>query len=129
MKYPLLALGFSGLLLGGCATGDARITRGYRLKAKHVIHCVGPVWHGGKHNEAELLASCYRESLLVADHLGADSIAFPAVSAGVYAWPAESAARIAIATVNDSDTAIAEIRFVLLDPEVLAAFQRVAAEE
>src|SRR5262245_43881870 len=78
--------------LGGCATGSAKITRGYRLPAKHVIHAVGPVWHGGSRDEDELLASCYRTALqLAADHrLG--SIAFPAISTGVYAFPADQAA-------------------------------------
>jgi len=85
--------------LGGCDTGSAKITRGYRLPAKHVIHAVGPVWNGGGHNEEELLASCYRTAL----NLGAEhrliSIAFPAISTGVYRFPADLAARIAVGTV------------------------------
>jgi O-acetyl-ADP-ribose deacetylase (regulator of RNase III) len=85
--------------LGGCATGSAKITRGYRLPAKHVIHAVGPVWNGGRANEDELLAGCYRTALaLAADHALA-SIAFPAISTGVYAFPADRAARIAVGTV------------------------------
>jgi len=85
--------------LRGCKTGAAKITRGYRLPAKHVIHAVGPVWHGGKSNEEELLASCYRTALgLAADH-GLASIAFPAISTGVYAFPADRAARIAVGTM------------------------------
>jgi O-acetyl-ADP-ribose deacetylase len=84
--------------LGGADTGDAKITRGYKLKAKHVIHTVGPVWNGGAANEQELLASCYRRSLaLAADH-GLGSIAFPAISTGVYRFPADLAARIAVGT-------------------------------
>src|SRR5213596_1665873 len=79
--------------LGGCATGDAKITRGYRLPARHVIHTVGPVWRGGGHGEAELLASCYRRSLEVARENGVRSIAFPAVSCGIYGYPIEEAAR------------------------------------
>lgn len=87
------------LTLGGCATGSAKITRGYRLPAKHVIHAVGPVWNGGRANEDDLLASCYRTALaLAADH-GLASIAFPAISTGVYAFPADRAARIAVGTV------------------------------
>src|SRR5690242_5275339 len=85
--------------LNGCATGSAKITRGYRLPAKHVIHAVGPVWNGGRANEDDLLASCYRTALaLAADH-GLVSIAFPAISTGVYAFPADRAARIAVGTV------------------------------
>jgi O-acetyl-ADP-ribose deacetylase (regulator of RNase III) len=85
--------------LGGCATGDAKITRGYRLKARHVIHAVGPVWHGGRSGEQELLASCYRRSLVLARVQGLASIAFPAISTGVYRFPADAAARIAVGTV------------------------------
>ena len=85
--------------LGGCDTGSAKITRGYRLKAKHVIHAVGPVWSGGHKNEQDLLASCYRTALtLAADHK-LSSIAFPAISTGIYRFPADLAARIAVGTV------------------------------
>lgn len=85
--------------IGGCPTGEARITRGYRLPARHVIHTVGPVWRGGGSGEDALLASCYRESLRLAAEHGLRSIAFPAISTGVYGFPAERAARIAVATV------------------------------
>jgi O-acetyl-ADP-ribose deacetylase (regulator of RNase III) len=85
--------------LGGCATGEAKITRGYRLPAKQVIHAVGPVWSGGGHGEEDLLASCYRTALELAATNGVASIAFPAISTGVYRFPAELAARIAIGTV------------------------------
>jgi O-acetyl-ADP-ribose deacetylase (regulator of RNase III) len=85
--------------LGGCATGSAKITRGYKLPAKHVIHAVGPVWSGGKNNEPELLASCYRTALNLAAKNGLHSIAFPAISTGVYRFPADLAARIAVGTV------------------------------
>ena len=85
--------------LGGCETGDAKITRGYRLKARHVIHAVGPVWSGGGKNEEALLASCYRTALdLMADNR-LTSVAFPAISTGVYRFPADLAARIAVGTV------------------------------
>jgi O-acetyl-ADP-ribose deacetylase (regulator of RNase III) len=85
--------------LRGCETGEAKITGGYRLRAKHVIHTVGPVWHGGAKNEDELLASCYRNSLSLAAANGLASIAFPAISTGVYAFPADRAARIAVGAV------------------------------
>ncbi|MGH6767857.1 MAG: O-acetyl-ADP-ribose deacetylase [Xanthobacteraceae bacterium] len=85
--------------LGGCATGSAKITRGYRLKAKHVIHAVGPVWGGGSRDEETLLASCYRTSLALAAQHRLVSIAFPAISTGVYRFPADLAARIAVGTV------------------------------
>src|SRR5689334_17201663 len=85
--------------LGGCATGSAKITRGYKLPAKHVIHAVGPVWSGGKNNEPELLASCYRTALGLAADNDLHSIAFPAISTGVYRFPADRAAQIAVGTV------------------------------
>ena len=85
--------------LGGCDTGDAKITGGYRLKAKHVIHAVGPVWSGGGKNEEDLLASCYRRALALAAENKLASIAFPAISTGVYRFPADRAARIAVGTV------------------------------
>ena len=82
--------------LGGCDTGDAKITAGYDLPARHVIHAVGPVWQGGTNNEAELLASCYRNSILLAEQHGLKSIAFPAISCGIYGYPIDKAATIAI---------------------------------
>jgi O-acetyl-ADP-ribose deacetylase (regulator of RNase III) len=87
------------LTLNGCETGSAKITKGYRLKARHVIHAVGPVWRGGRSNEDELLASCYRTALGLADTHRLASIAFPAISTGVYRFPQERAARIAVGTV------------------------------
>ena len=85
--------------LGGCATGSAKITRGYRLPAKHVIHAVGPVWHGGARGETDLLAGCYRTALDLSGGHGVSSIAFPSISTGVYRFPADRAARIAVGTV------------------------------
>ena len=86
--------------LGGCAVGDAKITGGYSLPARHVIHTVGPIWHGGTQGEAELLASAYRSSLLLAEGHGLHSIAFPAISCGVYGYPIAQAANIAVKTVR-----------------------------
>ena len=93
--------------LGGCATGSAKITRGYRLPAEHVIHAVGPVWSGGQKSEPELLASCYRTSLGLAADNDLHSIAFPAISTGVYRFPADLAARIAVGTVVSEISAAA----------------------
>lgn len=86
--------------LGGCPTGEARITRGYRLPAKWVIHTVGPVWRGGQHNEDELLASCYRNCLALAAGHSLESVAFPGISTGVYGFPMDRAARIAVAEIK-----------------------------
>jgi O-acetyl-ADP-ribose deacetylase (regulator of RNase III) len=88
--------------LGGCPTGEARITAGYGLPARHVIHTVGPVWHGGAAGEAALLASAYRSSLALARENGAKTIAFPAISTGVYGYPAERAAEVAVASVVEA---------------------------
>lgn len=103
--------------LGGCPTGDARATPGFELPAKWVVHAVGPVWHGGQRGEADLLASCYRRALEVADGLGARSVAFPAISTGVYGFPKDQAARIAVETVRSTPTKVELVRLVAFDAE------------
>jgi O-acetyl-ADP-ribose deacetylase len=90
--------------IGGCPTGEARITRGYNLPAKHVIHAVGPVWRGGTHGEADLLASCYRNSLRLAAEHGVRSIAFPAISCGAYGYPVDQAAKIAVRECSKAES-------------------------
>jgi O-acetyl-ADP-ribose deacetylase (regulator of RNase III) len=107
----------------GLPTGQAVATTAGRLPARWVIHTVGPVYSRSEDRSA-LLASCYRESLRVADELGAASVAFPAVSAGIYGWPLDDAARIAIGTVRDTETAVLEARFVLFSADVLEAFRK-----
>jgi O-acetyl-ADP-ribose deacetylase (regulator of RNase III) len=113
-------------LLGGCPTGGARITKGYRLPAAYVIHTVGPVWRGGGHREAELLARCYASALRLAEEHGIGSIAFPAIGTGVYGYPAEQAARVAVTTVRErvlAGTRIALVRFVCFSEGDLARYQ------
>ncbi|HBO97822.1 MAG TPA: O-acetyl-ADP-ribose deacetylase [Candidatus Omnitrophica bacterium] len=99
--------------LGGCPTGDAKITRGYKLSAKHVIHTVGPVWHDGKHNEEALLKNCYQRSLEIALDNNLKTIAFPCISTGVYRFPKDKAARIAVATVQECLKKMPEIEKVI----------------
>ena len=99
--------------LGGCKTGEAKLTKGYRLPAKFIVHTVGPVWRDGKHGEPELLASCYRNSLRVAANHGARSIALPCISTGVYGYPFELAARVAVDAVNSSLPQLDSIREVI----------------
>ncbi|SJN12042.1 COG2110, Macro domain, possibly ADP-ribose binding module [Halomonas citrativorans] len=88
--------------LGGCTTGDAKLTEGFKLPARTIIHTVGPVWHGGTRGEAELLASCYQRCLALAESVSARSVAFPSISTGVYRYPIEAAARIAVSTVSEA---------------------------
>jgi O-acetyl-ADP-ribose deacetylase (regulator of RNase III) len=99
--------------LGGCPTGSARITRGYRLPAKHVIHTVGPVWSGGSRGEDELLASCYRSSMALVSRHGLKSVAFPAISCGIYGYPIDRAASIAVREIREFLDANADVERVL----------------
>ena len=116
--------------LGGCPTGEARITRGYRLKARHVIHTVGPVWQGGGQGEDRLLESCYRRSLALARQHGVQSIAIPAISTGVYRFPLERATRIAVTIVADELTRMpgTAVIFACFGDAALATYRRVIAE-
>lgn len=110
--------------LGGCPTGDARATPGFALPARWIIHAVGPVWHGGSRGEAALLSSTYRRSLEVADGLGATSIAFPAISTGIYGYPLGAATAIAVETCRATPTEHVEaIRFVCFDARTLAMYE------
>jgi O-acetyl-ADP-ribose deacetylase (regulator of RNase III) len=115
------------LRLGGCPTGEARRTGGHALKAKHVIHAVGPIWRGGGKGEEELLAAAYRSSLALAERHEARSIAFPAISCGIYGFPVARAAEIAVGTVRAHVTAGTKIRKILLvcfDEETAAAYRK-----
>lgn len=108
--------------LGGCPTGQAKVTPGFRLPARWVIHTVGPIWHGGHQQEPALLASCYRESLARAGEVGARSVAFPAISTGVYGYPIAPATQIAVDTVRSTPTNVELIRFVCFNDEALSAY-------
>jgi len=113
--------------LGGCETGRAKITRGYRLPARWVIHAVGPVWRDGSHGEPELLASAYRESLRLAAEHDARTVAFPAISCGVYGYPVDKAAAIAVSEVRrflDADERIERVTLTCFGPAVLEAYRR-----
>ncbi len=113
--------------LGGCETGDAKATTAGDLPARYVIHTVGPVWHGGEQGEAELLASCHRRALEVAAELGCRSVAFPAISTGVYGYPVDEAAQVALRTTSEElgkHPELERITFVLFSDEHLAAFER-----
>ena len=113
--------------LGGCETGQAKITPGFRLPAKYVIHTVGPVWQGGNQGEPELLASCYRTSLQLARQHQLKTIAFPAISTGVYGYPVKQAAKIAVAQVRrflEQDTTIEQVYLVCFDTRTLEAYRQ-----
>jgi O-acetyl-ADP-ribose deacetylase len=109
--------------IGGCPTGEARITPGFRLKARHVIHAVGPVWHGGGQGEAALLAGAYRSSLALLRKAGGVSIAFPAISTGIYGYPKDEATRIAVATCREHGGGL-DIVFACFDAATLALYRK-----
>ncbi|MBA3266647.1 MAG: O-acetyl-ADP-ribose deacetylase [Acidimicrobiia bacterium] len=110
--------------LGGCPTGDAKPTPGFGLPCRWVIHTVGPVWRGGHAGEPELLASCYRRCLEVADEVGARSVAFPAISTGAYGYPPADAAAVAVDSVRSSPSAVEEVTFVAFDDQTLELYRR-----
>ena len=113
--------------MGGCPTGDAKLTKGYLLPARYVIHAVGPVWRSGRHGEAELLAGCYRRSLGLATENGLTSIAFPNISTGVYGYPKDKAADVAMATVQQflqQPTSVETVIFVCFDSENYRLYQQ-----
>ena len=115
-------------LLGGCKTGDAKITQGYRLPAKHVIHAVGPVWQGGNAGESELLASCYRRSLELAAQHRIKSVAFPGISTGIYGYPIELASKVAVSTVRAAGElagGVTEVTFCCFSASDLDQYHRV----
>ena len=114
--------------LNGCPTGEAKITKGYNLPAKFVIHTVGPIWNGGDKNEDELLANCYKNSLNLAKNNGIKSIAFPAISTGVYGFPSDRAAKIAVKTVKkflENDDSIEKVIFVCFDENAFNNYQNI----
>ena len=118
--------------LGGCPTGEARITKGYDLPAKHVIHTVGPVWHGGRHGEDDDLANCYRNSLALASQHGVKTIAFPAISTGVYAFPLDRATTIAVREVKqylDAHPEIEQVTFCCFGASATAVYEREVAKQ
>ncbi len=117
--------------LRGCATGDAKMTKGYRLPSRYVIHAVGPVWHGGNNGEARLLASCYRRAIELASHNRLTSIAFPAISTGIYGYPKRDAATIAVETVRASLTdaaTITRVIFCCFDEETAEIYRQLLAQ-
>ncbi|HZU79825.1 MAG TPA: O-acetyl-ADP-ribose deacetylase [Acidimicrobiales bacterium] len=115
--------------LGGCEPGDAKATPGFALPARWIIHTVGPVWHGGGAGEADVLASCYRRSLAVADGLGAKSVAFPAISTGVYGYPPHLAAEVAWSALTTADTDVDLVRLVAFDADTERLYRDLGASE
>ena len=115
--------------LGGCDTGDAKPTPGFALPARWIIHAVGPRWRGGGHGEADLLASCYRRSLEVADELGARSVAFPAIATGIYGYPLREACAVAVATIRSTPTRVELVRLVAFDGTTEELYRRLLAAD
>jgi O-acetyl-ADP-ribose deacetylase (regulator of RNase III) len=110
--------------LGGCPTGDAKVTPGFRLPARFILHAVGPRYRDGRHGEAELLASCYRRVLELADEIGAKSVAFPAISTGIYGYPARDAAVIAVRTLRSARTQVERVVLVAYDDATLDLYEQ-----
>ncbi|MEM7700787.1 MAG: O-acetyl-ADP-ribose deacetylase [Pseudomonadota bacterium] len=119
-------------LLGGCKTGQAKVTGGYRLPAKHIIHTVGPVWRGGEAGEPDQLASCYRESLARAQEIGAKTLGIPAISTGIFGYPLDGAARVAVTTIRaylaENPESFERIALVCFDDKARAAFDTALEE-
>ena len=114
--------------LHGCETGDAKATPGFRLPARWVIHTVGPVWRGGGSGEAELLASCYRASLARADEIGARTLAFPAISTGIYGYPVDQAAKVAVDTLRTTPTSVTDVRLMCFNDQSWDAYRSALGE-
>jgi len=114
--------------IGSCATGDAVVTPGFRLRAPWIVHTVGPVWHGGDRGEPEQLASCYRRSIEVARTVGVTSIAFPAISTGIFGYPGRAAAEIAVATVREHADEVELVRLVAFDEPTFATYRELLAD-
>jgi O-acetyl-ADP-ribose deacetylase len=117
-------------LLGGCKTGEAKLTKGYKLPAKYIIHTVGPVWRGGTHDEALLLASCYRNAITIASSKGFVSLAFPSISTGIYGYPIELAARVAVETVQEviAGSSLEQVIFCCFSKADLVVYQAMLSE-
>lgn len=118
-------------ILGGCKTGEAKLTKGYRLKANHIIHTVGPVWHGGHSGEQELLASCYKRSMALASEKACVSVAFPCISTGIYGYPIEQAARVAVTSIRNSleqSESVREVIFCCFSEADLAVYENILGE-
>jgi O-acetyl-ADP-ribose deacetylase (regulator of RNase III) len=115
--------------IGGCATGEAKATPGFGLAARWIIHTVGPRYRDGRHGEPELLKSCYRRSLQVADALGARSVAFPAISTGVYGYPPDAAAAVAVDTIRTTSTTVDLVRLIAFDEPTLHLYEERLARE
>jgi O-acetyl-ADP-ribose deacetylase len=116
-------------LRGGCKTGDAKVTQGYLLPAKWIIHTVGPYWRGGEEGEPELLASCYRRSLEEADWIGAKTVAFPSISTGIFGYPIELAATVAVEVARGIDGCVEDVVFCCFSEGDLAVYERILSAE
>jgi O-acetyl-ADP-ribose deacetylase (regulator of RNase III) len=115
--------------IGECPPGHAVVTDGFALPARFIIHTVGPVWHGGRVGEADVLASCYRSALAVADEIGARSVAFPAISTGLYGYPPDEAAAVAVTTVGAAATDVSLVRFVAFDASTHEVYEALLARD